>query len=484
MAEVALKETNPDIDRILAQIKREDEILEARYANKLKINSDLTRVLVSFQGNKKESGFRWFKYKEGFSSALVNYCMNKCDVKDGSILDPFAGSGAALFASSQRNLNATGIELLPIGIEIMKARKFAYEKKDKIKGVLKTWLEEKPWAKKTTKQIAYKHLRITHGAFPKKTETQLERYLGALSKVKDLPSRTVLRLALLSILEEISYTRKDGQYLRWDYRSGRKQGAKVFDKGTIKDFDAAICSKLNHMIEDIQGGLELFSSPDVHSGKIDIISGSCLQEMPKIASNTFSAIMTSPPYCNRYDYTRTYALELALLGIGEDAIRELRQCMLSCTVENREKSNLHNYYKNTQIKKASNIFDSQKLINLISDYLEAMRREKMLNNSGIARMVKNYFWEMTPVLMDCYRILKPNAPMIMVNDNVRYAGVPVPVDLILSQIAESIGFETEVIWVLPNGKGNSSQQMGIHGRQELRKCVYVWRATKGKRARR
>ena len=24
-------------------------------------------------------------------------------------------------------------------------------------------------------------------------------------------------------------------------------------------------------------------------------------------------------------------------------------------------------------------------------------------------------------------------------------------------------------------KGNSSQQMGAHGRQELRKCVYVWR---------
>jgi len=30
------------------------------------------------------------------------------------------------------------------------------------------------------------------------------------------------------------------------------------------------------------------------------------------------------------------------------------------------------------------------------------------------------------------------------------------------------------IWTLPRGKGNSSQQMGCHGRRELRKCVYVW----------
>jgi hypothetical protein len=29
--------------------------------------------------------------------------------------------------------------------------------------------------------------------------------------------------------------------------------------------------------------------------------------------------------------------------------------------------------------------------------------------------------------------------------------------------------------VLPTGKGNSSQQMGLHGRDMLRKCIYVWR---------
>jgi len=48
------------------------------------------------------------------------------------------------------------------------------------------------------------------------------------------------------------------------------------------------------------------------------------------------------------------------------------------------------------------------------------------------------------------------------------------VDMILSSIAEKLGFQTENILVLPNGKGNSSQQMGEHGREELRKCVYVW----------
>jgi hypothetical protein len=72
-------------------------------------------------------------------------------------------------------------------------------------------------------------------------------------------------------------------------------------------------------------------------------------------------------------------------------------------------------------------------------------------------------------------VLKRRAPLIMVNDNVRYAGASISVDIILSALARELGFEVERILVLPNGKGNSSQQMGAHGREALRKCVYIWR---------
>ena len=61
----------------------------------------------------------------------------------------------------------------------------------------------------------------------------------------------------------------------------------------------------------------------------------------------------------------------------------------------------------------------------------------------------------------------------MVNDNVRYAGVSISVDTILSDIAQALGFEVEKILVVPGKKGNSSQQMGAYGRVQLRKCVCV-----------
>ncbi len=146
--------------------------------------------------------------------------------------------------------------------------------------------------------------------------------------------------------------------------------------------------------------------------------------------------------------------------------------MLSCTVENREK-NLLNYNKNWDA--AIKSCGENELLQSILEYLEYKKSVKEFNNNGIPRMVKGYFYEMVCVIQDCFRLLKKGGIIFMVNDNVRYAGASISVDLILSKIAESIGFNIENILVLPNGKGNSSQQMGVHGLEILRKCVYIWR---------
>jgi hypothetical protein len=149
--------------------------------------------------------------------------------------------------------------------------------------------------------------------------------------------------------------------------------------------------------------------------------------------------------------------------------------MLSCTVENREKAKLQTVFTPDLHRRASAAFEHQQELQSILNYLEWQKSTKALNNSGIPRMVRNYFFELALVIFECARLLKPGAPFVMVNDNVRYSGATIPVDLILSDFAEQAGFDVEVIWVLPTRKGNSSQQMGLHGREELRKCVYIWR---------
>ncbi|HPO16407.1 MAG TPA: site-specific DNA-methyltransferase, partial [Candidatus Hydrogenedentes bacterium] len=166
------------------------------------------------------------------------------------------------------------------------------------------------------------------------------------------------------------------------------------------------------------------------------------------------------------------ALELAMINTSEKELIALRQQMLSCTVENRAK-NL--FEINPAWSTAIDAADKQKLLQAVLSYLESQKDFGLLNNNGIPRMVRGYFYEMACVIQESLRVLKPNGMLFMVNDNVRYAGASISVDLILSDIAEKLGFTVEKILTLPQGKGNSSQQMGRHGREPLRKCVYVWR---------
>jgi DNA modification methylase len=459
----------------LDRIEVLDTELKQQFETRLKVSPFLTRQLVSFQANKTRSSYRWFKYKEAFSAALVEKLLQSGGILNGHILDPFAGSGTALFAANTLGVDTTGIELLPIGIEIMRARQllksnFTFDDF----AALDRWRSMQPWIDSPSR-CPLGVLKITDGAYPPATLEAIERYLAALAH-ESTHVQTVLRFALLCVLESISYTRKDGQYLRWDARSGRRHGVKPFNKGIVLDFDQAITAKLNEIICDIhpldkQIGLFDIEQPTVPSGQLNILHGSCLQELQRLPSNSFDAVLTSPPYCNRYDYTRTYALELALLGITGAALIALRQEMLSCTVENRPKTLLEiNPDWHIPVEAAN----GQVLLQTILEHLNNQKERKIINNTGIPRMVKGYFYEMSCVIFECLRVLKPGAPLFMVNDNVRYAGASVSVDLILSDIAEKLGFRVPLITILHQGKGNSSQQMGEHGRDALRKCIYVW----------
>lgn len=463
--------------------KSEREKLFNRLADKLETANNLSRRVVSFQANKEEPISRWFKYKEGFSSTLVKYFLSEYAPKGGKVLDPFAGAGTTLFAGYELGWESYGIELLPVGVFVMQTRQAINQiEVNELQSISKMMWNEISELKNYENHI--NHISITKDAFPDDTEECLNKYLNYCSKINIKPIQAILKFAAFAVLEEISYTRKDGQYLRWDYRSKRDLSGKPFDKGKILSFEDAVRAKLNQIVQDLlpnqtKSLFEQFENYTKNKSTVTIIEGSCLEELPKLESNFFDFIITSPPYCNRYDYTRTYALELIYLGYDNDQVRNLRQTMLSCTVENREKLEyLEQFYTSIKQKsafeKVIRTYHSSEAMMEVNTILDELNKLGKLNNNNIARMVKNYFLELCFVIYEMARVTKSGGYCVMVNDNVRYGGEEIPVDLILSEFAENFGFNINKIFVLPKGKGNSSQQMGNYGRTEVRKCVYLW----------
>ncbi len=449
-----------------------------QFIDRIEINNELNRSVVSFQNNKLVPFYRWLKFKEGFSSKLVQYCIRDYQadrVCNLNILDPFSGAGTTLTTAASLGHQATGIELLPVGSSILKARLMAANVDRSVYEYYVKKLSETFEVYLQQKNLDYKfpHIRITRHAFSDETEHSLSAYIAFIDTIKTEDIKYLFWFAGLAILEDISFTSKDGQYLRWDNRSAREIKSK-YRKRTIESFREAIFEKLNVIYEDIKHNHFADNADNVR-----LIEGSNLYKLSELPNNQFDLVITSPPYCNRYDYTRTYALELAFMGYDDNHVKKLRQELLSATVENKtKKALLKELYtsigRKSDYQTIEQVFNSEPALSEVLDFLRSSRERGELNNNNIPTMVEYYFYEMNVVIHELGRVLKKGGRIYMVNDNVQYNGEEVPVDLILSNFAERAGLTVKCIWVLPRGKGNSSQQMGLHGRKELRKCIYIW----------
>jgi len=349
--------------------------------------------------------YRWLKYKEAFSPELVDYLFDVAALPNNDsieILDPFAGTGTALTRGVARKWKATGIELMPVGACSLRARFIADRVSLTNFDRALDGLNKIDW-KAADPQWRFRHLAITKSAFLARSEREMSAYHTWINRLRD-HVRYLFWFAALSVLEDVSFTRKDGQYLRWDYRSGRKL-AKHFDKGPVPPFSAAI-RQLREFANDLK-----HRNGGNFSAHARVVEGSCLMELPKLVGRSVDLVITSPPYCNRYDYTRTYALELAFCGLGEEQVRTLRQTLLSATVENKSKrSGLRAYYtqlgahaRSTQIEQ---VYDHQAALHEALSLLRDARDHGELSNKNVPMLVENYFLEMAYVVFEIARLLR------------------------------------------------------------------------------
>lgn len=469
------------------------QAIEVKYTPLLEITQKFDRRSVSYQLNKKDALHSWLKYKEGFSADLVNILLDYMNVKTGdTVMDPFMGSGTTALVCQMRGINSIGYDIMPISSVSInaKANVMNYDVGE-LKSLLSNFMSLQMLDDYTHKTP---YITITNKAYPNFNERFIQFATEWIQGSNYSPEvKNLFTLCVLNSLERCSYTAKSGQYLRWDSRSrkvieankkravsGKMLLPEYYCRENIENIRDAIVYELQHVLLDIK----MIQSSGNSKARADIQykQSSVLFELPKMSDGLLNGVITSPPYCNRYDYTRTYALELVYLGINEDTIKKMRQSLLSCTVESKSKvEKLQDYYETIGAKNRFNyIYSIIQQNATFQEIMAAMTKRKEhgdLNNKGIIRMIRGYFTELAFIYAELYRTCKKGALVAFVNDNVRYGGEIIPVDFLSTNFAEQFGFTPVKIYCLKQQKGNSSQQMKKYGRVALRKSVTIWKKT-------
>jgi len=377
----------------------------------------------------------WYRFVLSFPPHLVRDYIQKFNLNQKSVvLDPFCGTGTTLVEAKLTGIRAIGLEGNPFPhfASLVKtdwnvnpdelslqARKIAAEVLAFYKsrgiddnlsfGNLKD-IELKTLSSETTKLI------LANSISP----LPLHKTLVLLETLKQFESEPFYRHALLALGNALVFKISNLHF-------GPEVGVRKPKN------DVPVISNWLLEIEKIANDLNQVSGKTYPEVEVYLADA---RNLDVVEPNSVDAVITSPPYPNEKDYTRTTRLESVLLGFinSKEELRELKKRLV--------RSNTRGIYKGDDDDQWVSDFPE---IQRIADEIEK-RRIELGKDSGFERLypraTKLYFGGMAKHLSDLRKVLQPGAQLAyVVGDQASYLRVMIRTGQILGDIAERLGYE-------------------------------------------
>ncbi|MGA2231353.1 MAG: DNA methyltransferase [Tepidisphaeraceae bacterium] len=372
------------------------------------------------------AGHDWYRFVLSFPPHLVRDYLEEFEVTAQSqVLDPFCGTGTTLVECAKRGIKSVGVEANPMA-------HFAAEVKTNWSGDPSELLHDSqcvadeaaaamggpPW--RTLPEEAAE-LLLADSISPLPLHRTLV-LLETLNRNSMLPVRRYQRLALAKALVTTIGNLRFGP----EVGVGPPKADSPVLESWLENVRAIACD-----LEE----LRRLNSPRPRVHHADSRRASALIE-PK----SIDAIVTSPPYPNEKDYTRTTRLESVLLGFLKNKadLRALKGGLM--------RSNTRNVYKDDH---DDEWIAGHGAIQQIADAIEN-RRIELGKTSGFerlyARVTRLYFGGMARHLEELKPLLKPGARLAyVVGDQASYLRIMIRTGQLLADVAQRLGYRVDGI---------------------------------------
>lgn len=391
-----------------------------------KINKDfflLNSGYSNYEDNIELPRHRWYYYKEGFSPNLVEKAIEKANINTNDIIiDPFNGSGTTTLTASSKGYNSIGIEVNPFTSFLSRTKSHNYNIHDIVKceNRVLSGIEKGEQSQLKGYSTFSKTDKIDKWLFNDDILDSFEGGYKVLNSIEDLGTRNLFRLALITAAMENCNAIRDGKCLR--YRPTWKSNN--FDK---LSFQKSLKSILKKVKEDID------VTPNIRNVKT--VNGDCRKILTtdNVVSK-FKLCITSPPYLNTFDYTDIYRPEL-FLGKFINTSRELYNLRLQTV-----RSHIQAKWEAPKLNDFGLLY-SQTIRHILDN-------KQSLMHKNIPLMVQAYFEDMYNILKLLWQKADTDAQLWLIVSNSAYAGLEVPVDLIIGDLGAKAGWYLKEIGVL------------------------------------
>ncbi len=379
----------------------------------------------------------WYRFVLSYPPHLVRQYLKEFNLTENDIvLDPFCGTGTTLVEAKLQSIPSIGIEANPfahfassVKIDWHIDTSALLDIANKIKDLATSEIEKlnitdtpslRNLEAKSLRQLSKEQeklmLKDSLSSLP------LHKCLTLLDKIneyKNTPYHKYFNLALA----------KSSVFEFSNLRFGPEVGV-----GKLKPDSPVIFpwfKQVSKIVRDIEHSKALHT--DV-AAKVFLSDSRNLKEL--LNGQKISAVITSPPYPNEKDYTRTTRLESVLLGFisSNEELKMFKKTLL--------RSNTRGVYKGDNDDDYVKSFPE---IQRIANEIE-MRRIELGKTSGFEKLyhkvTKLYFGGMAKHLIELQSVLKPGAFLAyVVGDQASYLRVMIRTGHLLAEIAQTLGYE-------------------------------------------
>ena len=363
----------------------------------------------------------WYRFVLSFPPHLVQqYLETFCIDQTSFVLDPFCGTGTTNVECKKHGISSWGIEASPLTHFVSKTKC--------------VWVDNTSNFLNAAKQIALVATRTINSLSKSRTLSEEQTSLILKNSICEQPlsSTLVLRDSIRAANSpfEDYYLLALAKHIVYSY-SNLKFGPEVGISRKKKESVDVVEIWLSE-IERMETDLEYWKH---HSSTFADISLGDARSIPKRDYiGKVDCVITSPPYPNEKDYSRTTRLESVILGFinTKDDLRNIKKGFI--------RSNSKNVYRSdNDAQYISNIGSINKLSNEIEE-----RRLELGKTSGFeklyASVVKQYFGGMARHLSGLKPYLRNGASLAyVVGDQASYFQIPIRTSVLLGEVAESIG---------------------------------------------